>query len=146
MPVAYRANASWIFSPSAFSSLAGLIDTAGGLVLPSLHAAEPTLFGQPVYVSPDFPAAAANARSATFGDWSLAYTVRRVRGLGVQRRSGAEAISGGAPNLGRPSGTLCASLVSAAWKVAPVSPVRLAASGLRKAAADHVADRDDCNV
>jgi HK97 family phage major capsid protein len=38
-----------------------------------------------VYVSPDFPAAAANARSAFFGDLSLAYTVRRVRGLGVQR-------------------------------------------------------------
>jgi HK97 family phage major capsid protein len=85
LPVANRANASWIFSPSAFSSLAGLTDTAGGLVLPSLHAAEPSLFARPVYVSPDFPAAAANARSAAFGDWSLAYTVRRVRGLGVQR-------------------------------------------------------------
>lgn len=86
LPVAYRANASWIFSPSAFSSLAGLVDTAGGLVLPTLHAEQPTLFARPVYVSPDFPAAAANARSAFFGDLSLAYTVRRVRGLGVQRQ------------------------------------------------------------
>ena len=60
--------------------------TGGEIVLPSLHAAEPTLFARPVYVSPDFPAAAANARSAAFGDWSLAYTVRRVRGLGVQRQ------------------------------------------------------------
>jgi HK97 family phage major capsid protein len=85
LPVAYRANASWIFSPSAFSSLAGLTATGGEIVLPSLHAAEPSLFSRPVYVSPDFPAAAANARSAFFGDMSLAYTVRRVRGLGVQR-------------------------------------------------------------
>jgi HK97 family phage major capsid protein len=46
LPVAYRASASWIFSPSAFSSLAGLVDTAGGLVLPSLHAAEPSLFSR----------------------------------------------------------------------------------------------------
>lgn len=86
LPVAHRANASWGFSPSAFSSLAGLTDTAGALVLPSLHATEPSLFAPPVYVSPDFPAAAANARSAFFGDLSLAYTVRRVRGLGVQRQ------------------------------------------------------------
>ena len=85
LPVAYRANASWIFSPSAFSSLASLTDSAGALVLPTLHYLEPSLFGRPVYVSPDFPAAAANARSAAFGDWNVAYTVRRVRGLGVQR-------------------------------------------------------------
>lgn len=94
LPVAYRATASWIFSPSAFSSLAGLTDTAGGLVLPTLHAAEPSLFSRPVYVSPDFPAAAANARSAAFGDWSLAYTVRRVRGLGVQRQLEVHSDSG----------------------------------------------------
>lgn len=86
LPVAYRANASWIFSPSAFSSLAGLTATGGEIVLPSLHAAEPSLFARPVFVSPDFPAAAANARSAFLGDLSLAYTVRRVRGLGVQRQ------------------------------------------------------------
>jgi HK97 family phage major capsid protein len=42
LPIAYRLNASWIFSASAFSSLAGLTDTAVGLVLPSLHAAEPS--------------------------------------------------------------------------------------------------------
>ena len=85
LPVAYRASASWIFSPSSFSSLAGLTATGGEIVLPSLHAAEPSLFARPVYVSPDFPAAGASARSAFFGDLSLAYTVRRVRGLGVQR-------------------------------------------------------------
>jgi HK97 family phage major capsid protein len=61
LPVAYRPNASWLMSPSAFSSLAGLTDTAGSLVLPSLHAAEPSLFSRPVYISPELPAAAANA-------------------------------------------------------------------------------------
>ena len=68
--------------------------TGGEIVLPSLHAAEPTLFARPVYVSPDFPAAAANARSAAFGDWSLAYTVRRVRGFGVQRQLEAHSDNG----------------------------------------------------
>jgi HK97 family phage major capsid protein len=86
LPVAYRPNASWLMSASAFSSLAGLTDTAGGLVLPSLHAAEPTLFSRPVYVSADMPAAAANARLVVVGDISLGYAVRRVRGLGVQRQ------------------------------------------------------------
>jgi HK97 family phage major capsid protein len=86
LPAAYRPNASWIMSASAFSSLAGLTDTAGGLVLPSLHAAEPTLFSRPVHVSADMPAAAANARSVVVGDISLGYAVRRVRGLGVQRQ------------------------------------------------------------
>jgi HK97 family phage major capsid protein len=86
LPVAYRPNASWIMSPSAFSSLAGLTDTAGGLILPALQAAEPTLFSRPVYVSADMPAAAASARSVVVGDISLGYAVRRVRGLGVQRQ------------------------------------------------------------
>jgi HK97 family phage major capsid protein len=49
-------------------------------------ASEPSLFARPVFVSPDFPVAAANARSAAFGDWNAAYTVRRVRGLGMQRQ------------------------------------------------------------
>jgi HK97 family phage major capsid protein len=82
---AYVPNASWLMSPSAFRSLAGLVDTAGGLVLPSLHSATPTLLGRPVTISPDLPATAANARSVVFGDISAAYTVRRVSGTGLQR-------------------------------------------------------------
>ncbi len=73
-------------SPSAFSSLANLADTAGGLVLPSLHTVAPSLYSRPVYVSPELPAAAASARSVVFGDFGLGYAVRRVRGLGVQRQ------------------------------------------------------------
>jgi HK97 family phage major capsid protein len=86
VPDGYKPNASWIMSPSAFRSLAVLVDTAGGLVLPTLHAAEPTLFSRPVYQSADLPAAAANARSIVVGDFRLGYLVRRVRGVAVQRQ------------------------------------------------------------
>lgn len=82
---AYIPTASWLMSSSAYRSLAGLVDTAGGLVLPSLHSATPTLMGRPVVVSPDMPVAAANARSVVFGDVEAAYTVRRVSGLGMWR-------------------------------------------------------------
>jgi HK97 family phage major capsid protein len=82
----YKPTASWVMSPSAFRSLAVLVDTAGGLVLPTLHAAEPTLFSRPVYQSADLPAAAANARSVVVGDFQVGYLVRRVRGVAVQRQ------------------------------------------------------------
>lgn len=85
-PDAYKPNAAWVMSPSAAASLANLTDTAGALVLPSLHASEPTLYARPVYVSPELPAAAANARSVVVGDFTLGYAVRRVRGLGMQRQ------------------------------------------------------------
>jgi HK97 family phage major capsid protein len=85
LPEAYKVNASWIMSPSAFASLANL--TGGGvLVLPSLHAAEPTLYTRPVFISPELPAAGASARSVVVGDIQLGYAVRRARGLGVKRQ------------------------------------------------------------
>lgn len=86
LPVAYLPTASWVMAPTAFRSLAGLVDTAGGLVFPTLHAAQPTLYARPVYVSPDLPTSAASARSVVFGDISQAYTVRRVSGLGLHRQ------------------------------------------------------------
>jgi len=86
LPDGYKPNASWVMSPSAFRSLATLVDTAGGLVLPTLHTAEPTLFSRPVYQSADLPTAAAHARSVVVGDFSLGYLVRRVRGVAVQRQ------------------------------------------------------------
>jgi len=87
LPDGYKINATWVMSPSAFRSLAILTDTAGGLVLPSLHLAEPSLFGRPVYQSADLPTAAANARSVVVGDFSVGYLVRRVRGVAVQRQN-----------------------------------------------------------
>ena len=78
----------------ADASLANLTDTAGGLVLPSLHAAEPTLYGRPVYQSPELPAAAANARSVVVGDFSVGYAVRRVTGFGLHRQTEIHSDSG----------------------------------------------------
>jgi HK97 family phage major capsid protein len=94
LPDGYKPNATWIMSPSAFRSLAILTDSAGGLVLPSLHLAEPTLFGRPVYQSADLPAAAANARSVVVGDFSAGYLVRRVRGVSLQRQQELYAANG----------------------------------------------------
>ena len=79
LPAAYRANATWLVNADDFASLAGLVDTAGGLVLPSLHLDPPSLFGRPVLVSADLPTPAASAKSLAFGDWKRAYCVRRVR-------------------------------------------------------------------
>ena len=72
-------------APSAFRSIAGILDTAGGLVFSTMHAAEPSLYSRPVSILPDLPTSAANARSIVFGDINAAYTVRRVSGLGLQR-------------------------------------------------------------
>ena len=85
LPPAYRANASWVISPSAFLNAASATDSAGAPAIPSLHAAQPTLFARPVYVSAELPASAASARSCVVGDFSLGYAVRRQRGLGVKR-------------------------------------------------------------
>ena len=94
LPPAYEPNATWIMSPSAFASLANLTDTADGLVLPSVHNENPTLYSRPVLVSPELPAAAANARSVVVGDFQAGYAVRRVRGLGVHRQTELHSDSG----------------------------------------------------
>ena len=86
LPDAYKPNASWIMSASAFLNAASRLDTAGAPAIPSLHAATPTLFSRPVYISSELPAAAANARSVVVGDIAAGYTVRRVRGLGLHRQ------------------------------------------------------------
>jgi HK97 family phage major capsid protein len=82
LPDAHKPTASWVMSPTGFRSLAILTDSTSGLVLPSLHLAESTLFSRPVYQSADLPAAAANARSVVVGDFELGYLVplpRRLR-------------------------------------------------------------------
>ena len=87
LPEGYKPNASWLMSPSAFASLANLTDTAGGLVLPTLHSENPTLYSRPVLISPELPSAAANARSVVVGDIQAGYVARRVSGLEIQRQS-----------------------------------------------------------
>ncbi len=85
LPPPYRARATWLIHGDDFASLASLTDSAGGLVLPSLQSAEPSLLGRPVELEAYLPAPAAGARSIVFGDIRLAYTVRRVAGVSVQR-------------------------------------------------------------
>jgi HK97 family phage major capsid protein len=81
----YRAGASWIMHPDDYASLAGTLDTAGAFAFPTLQSAEPTLYGRPVLISADMPTPAASAKSLAFGNWELAYGVRRVKGTAVQR-------------------------------------------------------------
>jgi len=54
-------------------------------VLPSLQSAEPSLLGRPVEIDAGLATPAASARSAVFGDFQAAYTIRRVAGISVQR-------------------------------------------------------------
>jgi HK97 family phage major capsid protein len=81
----YRAGASWIMHPDDYASLAGTLDSAGAFAFPSLQSAEPTLYGRPVYIGAAMPTPAASAKSLAFGNWQLAYAIRRVRGVGVER-------------------------------------------------------------
>jgi len=85
VPAPYRAKATWLVHPDDFAGLASLVDSSGGLVLPSLQSAAPSLFARPVEIEPFLPAPAANARSLIFGDIRLAYSIRRVAGISVQR-------------------------------------------------------------
>jgi HK97 family phage major capsid protein len=55
------------------------------LAFPGLQFDPPSLYGRPVWISADLPTPAASAKSLAFGDWQVAYTVRRVRGVAVQR-------------------------------------------------------------
>jgi HK97 family phage major capsid protein len=84
LPSGYRANASWLLNGDDFVKLAALVDSSGGLVLPSLQGPQPSLFGRPVFLA-DLPAPAANAKSAVVGDFSRAYAVRRVQNVGLTR-------------------------------------------------------------
>ncbi len=85
VPVQYRHRATWLVHPDDFAGLASLVDSSGGLVLPSLQSAAPSLFARPVELEPYLPAPAAGARSIVFGDIRLAYSIRRVAGISVQR-------------------------------------------------------------
>jgi len=85
LPAPYRAKATWLVHPDDFAGLASLVDSSGGLVLPALQSAAPSLFARPVLLEPFLPAPAAGSRSILFGDVRLSYTIRRVAGISVQR-------------------------------------------------------------
>jgi HK97 family phage major capsid protein len=86
LPAAYRATASWLIAADDFGKLAGTTDSAGAFALPSLQFDPPSLFGRPVYISGYLPTPAANAKSLVFGDFSLAYGIRRVNDISIQRQ------------------------------------------------------------
>jgi HK97 family phage major capsid protein len=85
LPAAYRPAATWLMHPDAQADLASLTDTAGALVLPSLQADPPTLFGRPALIAAALPAPAANAKSVVVGDWRVGYSIRRQRGIAMVR-------------------------------------------------------------
>jgi HK97 family phage major capsid protein len=91
----YRAEASWIMHPTDFASLVVLEHASGGLSFPSLQNDPPTLFGRPVYIDAQLPAPAASAKSLLFGNMKLAYGVRRVREISMQRQDELHADTGG---------------------------------------------------
>ena len=64
LPSGHRASSSWLINADDFGSLAGLADTAGGLVLPGLQFDPPSLFGRPVFIA-DLPAPAASAKASS---------------------------------------------------------------------------------
>lgn len=85
LPSGYRASSSWLINADDFGSLAGLADTAGGLVLPGLQFDPPSLFGRPVFIA-DLPAPAASAKSLVLGDFKRSYGIRRVNGVTFHRQ------------------------------------------------------------
>jgi len=85
LPVAYRNRASWLIHGDTFAGLASLTDSSEALVLPALQSAAPTLFARPVEIEPYLAAPAPGAKSIVFGDVRMAYAIRRVSGISVQR-------------------------------------------------------------
>jgi HK97 family phage major capsid protein len=83
LPPQYHAQASWIMSATALTGLMKIVDN--GQPLFGAGPNGPTLLGLPLFVSSDMPAAGANSKAAAVGRWDLAYGVRRVRELGLQR-------------------------------------------------------------
>lgn len=80
VPVPYRANASWILHDTTLKFVRKLKDTTGQyLWQPGLQAGQPDLLlGRPVFIDPDFPQPAANAKTVLFGDVKRNYVVRRA--------------------------------------------------------------------
>lgn len=82
----YRNNATWLMRDATLATIRKLKDTTNQyLWSPGLTAGTPdTLLGRPVLTDPTMPAAAINAITAVFGDFS-GYWVRLVGGVRVDR-------------------------------------------------------------
>jgi HK97 family phage major capsid protein len=89
LPSQYRQNASFVLSDTTARGLYLMLDGSQRPIwnVDVTSDGGNRLLGYPVYTHPDMPASAANARSAMFGDWELAYTTRRVAGIGLHRQN-----------------------------------------------------------
>jgi HK97 family phage major capsid protein len=89
LPPQYRRGASFIVNDASARNLYLMQDTQNRpLWNVNVATTGPdTFLGYPIYTDPDMPAPAAGNISAVFGNWNRVYTVRRVRGLGIQRQN-----------------------------------------------------------
>jgi HK97 family phage major capsid protein len=89
----YRASASWLMSDATLSAIRQIVDDAGRpLWLPQATSglgtlAGGSLLGFPVVVDQAMPdiASSGATKCIGFGDWRRAYTIRRVKEIGVVR-------------------------------------------------------------
>jgi HK97 family phage major capsid protein len=96
LPRQYRQNASFIVNDTSARNLYLMVDSQNRpLWNVNVATTGPdTFLGYPIYTDPDMPAPGAGNISAVFGDWARVYTVRRVRGLGMQRQNELHSDSG----------------------------------------------------
>ncbi len=89
VPAQYRQNASFVVSDTAARGLYLMLDSSNRPIwnVDVRSGGGNMLLGYPVYVHPDMPATGAGNKSVMFGDWEIAYTIRRVRGIGIQRQN-----------------------------------------------------------
>ncbi len=83
----YRTNAAWTMADSSFAAIRNLKGSPnnGSIWQPALTAGDPdTILGKPVYVVPQLPSMAANAKSIYFGEMS-ALKVRIAGGIRFER-------------------------------------------------------------
>jgi HK97 family phage major capsid protein len=89
LAVPYRGGAVFIMHDSILKQIRKFKElTSGGnqyLWQPGLTAGAPdTILGRPVYIDPDMPVAAANAKTIYFGDVKANYIVRSVTGVSLK--------------------------------------------------------------
>lgn len=77
----------WQMNDATLAAVRSLVDSQNRpLWQLALNLNDPdTLLGYPVYVNPDIPVMAANAKSAFFGTWDAAYLIRDVAGVQMVR-------------------------------------------------------------
>jgi HK97 family phage major capsid protein len=89
LPRQYRRNAAFVVNDTSARNLYLMVDSQNR-PLWSVNVAErgpDTFLGYPIYTDPDIPTPGVGKISLLFGDFKRGYTVRRVRGAGMQRQN-----------------------------------------------------------